>query len=57
MKTAVKSVLDATAAALDEITDSYSFSESQLKAIATLEDITEQLSHLLMSINMDGEPE
>ena len=58
IKTAVKSVLDATADALDVITDSpYSRGESEFKAIETLEDITDQLSHLLAFINMDGETE
>ena len=56
VKTAVKAVLDATADALDEIPASpYSCSAAQLKIRATLETIADQLLHLLVFINLDGE--
>lgn len=58
VKTAVKSVLDATSDALDEIPASpYSCSAAQLKIRATLETIADQLLHLLVFINLDGESE
>lgn len=58
MRTAVKSILDATADALDEIPASpYSCSDAQLKIRATLDDISSQLLHLLVFINLDGESE
>lgn len=56
VRTSVKSILDATADALDEIPSSqYSCSPSQLKIRATLESIADQLLHLLVFINLDGE--
>lgn len=56
VKTAVKAVLDATSDALDEIPASpYSCSAAQLKIRATLETIADQLLHLLIYINLDGE--
>lgn len=56
VRTSVKSILDATADALDEIPASpYSCSPSQLKIRATLESIADQLLHLLVYINLDGE--
>lgn len=56
VKTAVKAVLDATSDALDEIPASpYSCSAAQLKIRATLETIADQLLHLLIFINLDGE--
>lgn len=56
VKTAVKSVLDATSDALDEIPASpYSCSTAQLKIMATLENVADQLLHLLVFINLDGE--
>lgn len=56
VRTSVKSILDATADALDEIPASpYSYSSSQLKIRATLEGIADQLLHLLVFINLDGE--
>lgn len=56
VRTSVKSILDATADALDEIPPSpYSCSASQLKIRATLEGIADQLLHLLVFINLDGE--
>lgn len=56
IKTAVKSVLDATSDALEEIpTSPYSCSAAQLKIRATLETIADQLLHLLVFINLDGE--
>lgn len=56
VRTSVKSILDATADALDEIPSSpYSCSPSQLKIRATLESIADQLLHLLVYINLDGE--
>jgi hypothetical protein len=56
VRTSVKSILDATADALDEIPSSpYSCSASQLKIRATLESIADQLLHLLVFINLDGE--
>lgn len=56
VRTSVKSILDATADALDEISSSpYSCSASQLKIRATLEGIADQLLHLLVFINLDGE--
>lgn len=56
IKTAVKSVLDATSDALEEIPASpYSCSAAQLKIRATLETIADQLLHLLVFINLDGE--
>lgn len=58
VKTAVKAVLDATSDALDEIPASpYSCSAAQLKIRATLESIADQLLHLLVFINLDGESE
>lgn len=58
VKTAVKSVLDATSDALDEIPASpYSCSAAQLKIRATLENVADQLLHLLVFINLDGESE
>lgn len=58
IRTAVKSILDATADALDEIpTSPYSCSAAQLKIRATLEGIADQLLHLLVFINLDGENE
>lgn len=58
VKTAVKAVLDATSDALDEIPASpYSCSAAQLKIRATLETIADQLLHLLVFINLDGESE
>lgn len=58
VKTAVKAVLDATSDALDEIPSSpYSCSAAQLKIRATLETIADQLLHLLVFINLDGESE
>ena len=58
IKTAVKSILDATGDALDEIPASpYSCSAAQLKIRATLEGIADQLLHLLVLINLDGEIE
>lgn len=58
VKTAVKSVLDATSDALDEIPASpYSYSAAQLKIRATLENVADQLLHLLVFINLDGESE
>ena len=56
VKTAVKAVLDATSDALDEIPASpSSCSAAQLKIRATLETIADQLLHLLVFINLDGE--
>lgn len=56
VRTSVKSILDATADALDEIPSSpFSCSSSQLKIRATLEGIADQLLHLLVFINLDGE--
>ena len=56
VKTAVKAVLEATSDALDEIPASpYSCSAAQLKIRATLETIADQLLHLLVFINLDGE--
>lgn len=56
VRTSVKSILDATADALDEIPASpYSCSAAQLKIRATLESIADQLLHLLVFINLDGE--
>ena len=56
VRTSVKSILDATADALDEIPSSPSpCSASQLKIRATLEGIADQLLHLLVFINLDGE--
>lgn len=56
VKTAAKAVLDATSDALDEIPASpYSCSAAQLKIRATLETIADQLLHLLVFINLDGE--
>ena len=56
VRTSVKSILDATADALDEIPSSpYSCSAAQLKIRATLEGIADQLLHLLVFINLDGE--
>lgn len=56
VRTSVKSILDATADALDEIPASpFSSSASQLKIRATLEGIADQLLHLLVFINLDGE--
>lgn len=56
VKTAVKSILDATSDALDEIPASpYSCSAAQLKVRATLETIGDQLIHLLVFINLEEE--
>ena len=56
VRTSVKSILDATADALDEIPSSpFSCSAAQLKIRATLEGIADQLLHLLVFINLDGE--
>lgn len=56
VKTAVKSILDATSDALDEIPAlPYSCSTAQLKVRATLETIADQLIHLLVFINLEGE--
>lgn len=56
MRNAVKAILDSTADALDEIPSSpYSCSAPQLKIRATLETIADQLLHLLVYINLDGE--
>ena len=56
VRTSVKSILDATADALDEIPASpYSCRPSQLKIRATLESIADQLLPRLVFINLDGE--
>lgn len=56
VKTAVKSILDATSDALDEIPSSpYYCSTAQLKVRATLETIADQLMHLLVFINLEEE--